>query len=152
MRDLEARARWVAARAPLGLIVVDYLQLLKANGRHGSREQAVADISRSLKRLAKSMNVCVIAISQLNRKCEERADHKPIISDLRESGQLEQDADTICFVYRHVIYDDLADPTKAILLIRKNRGGTIGDLPLRWDGPAQRFTDGEWESSDYTSH
>ena len=144
MRDLEARARWVAARSPLGLIVVDYLQLMKADGRHRSREQAVAEISRALKRLAKSMGVCVIAVSQLNRKCEERADHKPVISDLRESGQLEQDADTICFVYRHVIYDENADPTKALVLVRKNRGGTIGEIPLQWDGPAQRFTDGEW--------
>ncbi len=144
VRDLEARARWVAARSPLGLIVVDYLQLMKADGRHRSREQAVAEISRALKRLAKSMGVCVIAVSQLNRKCEERADHKPVISDLRESGQLEQDADTICFVYRHVIYDENADPTKALVLVRKNRGGTIGEIPLQWDGPAQRFTDGEW--------
>ena len=89
--------------------------------------------------------------AQLNRECEKRANHEPIVSDLRESGQIEQDADTILFLYRASMYDADADPKRAQLFARKNRGGTCGEIPLRWDGPTQTFVDGEYENRDYTS-
>ena len=140
--EIRARARRLKARLdaqglPLGLIVVDYMQLMK--GRGESREQEISDISRSLKALAKELRVPVVALSQLNRELEKRADKKPTLADLRESGAIEQDADVVIFVYRPGAYDQKADQRKAELLIRKQRQGPTGDVPVLFFREHSRF-------------
>ncbi|MCP4963678.1 MAG: replicative DNA helicase [bacterium] len=126
----------------LDVLAVDYLQLMGASDRRASVEQQIAHISRHLKTsIARALDVGVIALSQLNRKCEDRADKRPVISDLRASGQIEQDSDWIGFVYREVEYDDAADPKDAELIVRKQRSGPTGTIPLRFDGPTTKFYD-----------
>ncbi len=138
---MKARARRLASKEPLGLIVVDYLQLAKGdNGNKGGREQEVADISRALKGLAKEMRCPVLALAQLNRKCEERPDKRPILSDLRESGQIEQDADVIMFIYRDEVYNPSSpDVGLAEVLVRKQRNGPTGQLKLTYTSKYVRF-------------
>ncbi len=122
--DIRAKARRLKAEHGLGLIVVDYLQLMSGVGTYAAREQAISDISRGLKALAKDLSVPVIVISQLNRSCEQRgADKHPIIADLRESGAIEQDADVILFLYREDYYDKNAQKGVADLEIAKQRNG-----------------------------
>lgn len=138
--ELRAKARRMKADRGLGMIVVDYLQLMR--GKEGSerREQEISDISRSLKGLAKELNIPVIALSQLNRKVEERGDKRPVLSDLRESGAIEQDADVILCIYRDEVYNkDSADKGIAEILIRKQRNGPTGDLKLAYVNSYTRF-------------
>lgn len=124
----------------LGLVVIDYLQLMSTGRRSDNRVQEVSEITRSLKVMAKELNVPVITLSQLSRGTESRADHRPILADLRESGSIEQDADIVLFLYREAYYDrDREDQSEAECIIAKNRHGETGSIDLRWDGRFTRF-------------
>lgn len=136
---LTARAKVEHLKGRLGLIVVDYLQLMQCRGA-GNREGEIAAISRGLKGLAKDLCVPVVALSQLNRKLEERSDRRPLMSDLRESGAIEQDADIVAFIYRDVVYNEKTPlPEMAEIITRKQRGGPVGMDQLRFEGKYSRF-------------
>lgn len=142
LADIRAAALAMRARRGLGLLVVDYLQLLAVEERRGgTREQEVSAMSRGLKTLARELRCPVVALSQLNREVDKREDPRPRLSDLRESGSLEQDADAVVFLFRRHLYNPKADPTAAELILAKNRHGPTDSLPLRWDGPLTRFDD-----------
>jgi replicative DNA helicase len=131
--EMKAKARRLKAENGLELVVLDYLQLMRAGGRKDSREQEISEISRSLKALAKELNVPVIALSQLNRKVEDRTNRRPQMADLRESGAIEQDADVIAFIYRDEVYNKSEDnPEKGIaeIIIGKQRNGPVGIVKL----------------------
>jgi len=124
----------------LALVVIDYLQLLGGSGRYSGREQEVSDISRSLKTLAWELDVPVIACSQLSREVERRPDKRPVLSDLRESGGIEQDADVVAFLYRDDYYDENSeDQGMADLIIRKQRNGPTGTVRLQFLKSQMRF-------------
>lgn len=139
--EMRTRARRLAReQGSLGLIVVDYLQLMQVPGSKENRVMEVSEISRSLKTIAKELSVPVVALSQLNRSLESRTDRRPVMSDLRESGSLEQDADLIVFIYRDEVYnDDSPDKGIAEIIIRKHRNGPIGDFRLTFLGKYTRF-------------
>jgi replicative DNA helicase len=138
--EVRSRARRVARQTDLGLIVLDYLQLMQVPGARENRTTEISEISRSLKALAKELNVPVIALSQLNRGLESRTDKRPVMSDLRESGAIEQDADIIAFIYRDEVYhDNSPDKGKAEVIIAKQRNGPIGKIHLKFHGQFTRF-------------
>lgn len=138
--DLRARARRLAREHGLGLIVIDYLQLMQVSGSRENRVNEISEISRSLKGLAKELNVPVIALSQLNRSLEQRPNKRPVMSDLRESGAIEQDADVIVFIYRDEVYNqDSPDKGTAEIIIGKQRNGPIGTVRLTFLGQYTRF-------------
>ncbi|QKK02599.1 MAG: replicative DNA helicase [Pseudomonadota bacterium] len=140
--DLRARARRMKREHDIGLVVVDYLQLMKVPGHSENRTNEISEISRSLKALAKELNVPVVALSQLNRALEQRPDKRPKMADLRESGAIEQDADLILFIYRDEVYhEDSADKGKAEIIIGKHRNGATGSFPLAFQGEYVRFRD-----------
>ena len=126
----------------LGLIVIDYLQLCKGSSKKDdSREREIAEISRGLKALAKDLQLPVIAVSQLNRGVEKRENKRPMMSDLRESGAIEQDADMICFIHREEMFtpDDTENAGKAELIVAKHRNGSVGSIPLKFIKEFTRF-------------
>ena len=138
--ELRARSRRLAREHGLGLIVIDYLQLMQVGGRSENRTNEISEISRSLKGLAKELNVPVIALSQLNRSLEQRPNKRPVMSDLRESGAIEQDADVITFIYRDEVYnEDSPDKGTAEIIIGKQRNGPIGTCRLTFMGQFTRF-------------
>lgn len=138
--ELRAKARRMKADRGLGLIVVDYLQLMRSREGTERREQEISEISRSLKALAKELNVPVIALSQLNRKVEERHDKRPQLSDLRESGAIEQDADVIAFIYRDEVYNpSTTEKNVAEIIIGKQRNGPTGRIKLAYMNSYTRF-------------
>lgn len=139
--EVRSRARrLVREHGPLGLIVIDYLQLMQSPASGDNRVQQISDISRGLKALAKELNVPVIALSQLNRNLEQRPNKRPVMSDLRESGGIEQDADLIVFVYRDEVYNpDSPDKGIAEIIIGKQRNGPIGTVRLTFLGQYTRF-------------
>tara|TARA_B100000686_G_scaffold155907_1_gene163717 strand:+ start:139 stop:1527 length:1389 start_codon:yes stop_codon:yes gene_type:complete len=140
--DVRARARRLAAEQPLGLIIIDYLQLMQGRGNSENRQLEVSEISRGLKALAKELNVPILALSQLSRAVEGRTDKRPMLSDLRESGSIEQDADVVMFIYRDVVYNpETDDPGKTEILVRKQRNGPIGDVKLHFENQFTRFFD-----------
>jgi replicative DNA helicase len=138
--DVRARARRLKREHNLGLIVVDYLQLMQVAGTVENRATEISEISRSLKALAKELDLPVIALSQLNRSVEQRVDKKPVMSDLRESGAIEQDADVIVFIFREEVYDK-ETPRKGIadIIIGKQRNGPVGEFHLTFLGEFTKF-------------
>ena len=139
--EIRAKCRKLKLEQNIGLVVIDYLQLVQAsNKRSGSREQEISEISRSLKILAKEINVPVIALSQLSRAPEQRPDHRPMLSDLRESGAIEQDADIVMFLYRDDYYnEDSEKKNQAEVIIAKHRSGSTGSVDLAWLGSYTKF-------------
>ena len=138
--ELRSRARRIRREHGLGMIVVDYLQLMQVTGTKENRTNEISEISRSLKALAKELNVPVIALSQLNRSLEQRPNKRPVMSDLRESGAIEQDADIIVFIYRDEVYNpESADKGTAEIIIGKQRNGPIGTTRLTFLGHYTRF-------------
>ena len=139
--ELRARCRKLKMEHDIGLIVIDYLQLMNAGGKaSNSRQQDISDISRSLKMLAKELGVPIIAASQLSRAPDQREDHRPMLSDLRESGSIEQDADIVMFIYRDEVYNKETEKKNvAEIILAKNRAGSIGTVELLWLGQYTKF-------------
>lgn len=139
--EIRAKCRKLKLEKNIGLIVIDYLQLIQGTGKKGaSREQEISEISRSLKILAKELDVPVIALSQLSRAAEQRQDHRPMLSDLRESGAIEQDADIVMFLYRDDYYNqDTEKKNIAEVIIAKHRAGSTGTVELLWLGNYTKF-------------
>jgi len=146
--ELRARCRRLTKEnGQLGLVVIDYLQLMQAPEAGENRATEISAISRSLKALAKELNVPVIALSQLNRSLEQRPNKRPVMSDLRESGAIEQDADMIVFIYRDEVYnEDSPDKGKAEIIIGKQRNGPIGTVVLTWQAQYTRFDNYAYDS------
>ena len=131
--ELRSKCRKYKLEHDLSMIVIDYLQLMSGSGRTDSRQQEISDISRSLKAIARELSVPVLALSQLSRAVEQRPDHRPMLSDLRESGAIEQDADVVMFIYRDEYYNhDTERPGIAEIIIAKQRNGPIGTVELAW--------------------
>ena len=148
--EIRAKCRKLKIEKNIGMVVIDYLQLVQgSNRRNGSREQEISEISRSLKILAKELNVPVIALSQLSRAVEQRPEHRPMLSDLRESGAIEQDADIVMFLYRDDYYNkDSEKKDIAEVIIAKHRGGSLGTVELLWLGSYTKFVNLEKRFDD----
>lgn len=141
INELRSKCRKMKLEKGLDIIIIDYLQLMTGSGKANiSRQQEISDISRSLKALAREMRAPVIALSQLSRACETRPDHRPMLSDLRESGAIEQDADVVMFLYRDDYYNkDTEHPNEAEVIIAKQRNGAIGTINLVWKPDITKF-------------
>lgn len=138
--EIRAKCRKLKMEKNIGLVIIDYLQLVQGSGKTSSREQEIAEISRSLKILAKELEVPVIALSQLSRAVEARPDHRPMLSDLRESGSIEQDADIVMFLYRDDYYNEDSEKKNiAEVIIAKQRAGSTGTIDLAWLGQYTKF-------------
>lgn len=149
--EIRAKCRKMKLEKDIGLVVIDYLQLIQGSNarKGGSREQEISEISRSLKILAKELNIPVIALSQLSRAVESRPDHRPMLSDLRESGAIEQDADIVMFLYRDDYYNpDTEKKNIAEIIIAKHRGGSIGTVELAWLASYTKFANLERRYDD----
>lgn len=141
INELRSKCRKIKLEKGLQLVIIDYLQLMSgSNKRSDNRQQEISEISRNLKALARELHVPVIALSQLSRACETRQDHRPMLSDLRESGAIEQDADIVMFLYRDDYYNkDTEHPGEAEVIIAKQRNGPIGTVKLVWKAETTRF-------------
>jgi replicative DNA helicase len=140
--ELRSRCRKYKMENDLGLVIIDYLQLMSgsSSGRSDSRQQEISDISRSLKALARELDVPVVTLSQLSRAVEQRPDHRPMLSDLRESGAIEQDADVVMFLYRDDYYNkDTEIKGIAEIIIAKQRNGPVGTVKMAWIPEQTRF-------------
>ncbi|RGZ01226.1 replicative DNA helicase [Clostridium sp. AM58-1XD] len=139
--ELRSKCRKMKLEYGLSMVIIDYLQLMSGSGKGGdNRQQEISEISRSLKALARELNAPVIALSQLSRACETRQDHRPMLSDLRESGAIEQDADVVMFLYRDDYYNkDTENPNIAEVIIAKQRNGPIGTINLVWRPEYTKF-------------
>ena len=147
--EIRTKCRKLKMEKNIGLVVIDYLQLVQGNKRTASREQEISEISRSLKILAKEINVPVIALSQLSRAVEQRPDHRPMLSDLRESGAIEQDADIVMFLYRDDYYNKESEKKDiAEVIIAKQRVGQTGTVELLWMGQYTKFVNLERRFDD----
>ena len=146
--ELRSKCRKYKLEYDLELIIIDYLQLMSGSigKRSDSRQQEISEISRSLKAIARELNVPVIALSQLSRAVEQRPDHRPMLSDLRESGAIEQDADVVMFIYRDDYYNkDTDTPNQAEIIIAKQRNGPIGTINLAWLPDYTKFANLKWQ-------
>ncbi|MGP0594203.1 replicative DNA helicase [Nitrospira sp. T9] len=142
IEKIKSMARLLKMKNGVDVLILDYLQLLSLDERGTNRNEALGKVSRELKILAKELGICVVALSQLNRKCEERDDKRPRLSDLRDSGSLEQDADLVLMVYRDEVYNpESAYKGKGEILIRKHRNGPTGELIVEWIGSNSAFKD-----------
>src|SRR5699024_6495537 len=139
--EIRAKCRRLKQRVGLKLIVIDYLQLMTSGKKVENRQQEVAEFSRALKLMAKELQVPVVALSQLNRGSEQRADKRPMISDLRESGSVEQDSDIVILLHRDEVYDKLARPGEADLIVAKHRNGPTAELVLAAPLHYSKFSD-----------
>ncbi len=148
--EMKAKCRKLKLEKGLDMILIDYLQLMSGSGNGESRQQEISEISRSLKALAREMQSPVIALSQLSRACEQRADHRPMLSDLRESGAIEQDADVVMFLYRDEYYNKDTDAKgMAECIIAKQRNGPTGTVELAWFGQYTKFMNSTRPQPDY---
>lgn len=140
--ELRSKCRKLKLERNLGLVIIDYLQLMSGSARTDSRQQEISDISRSLKALARELQAPVVALSQLSRAVEQRPDHRPMLSDLRESGAIEQDADVVMFLYRDDYYNkDTEQKGVAEVIIAKQRNGPVGTVNLAWIASQTKFAD-----------
>lgn len=147
--ELRAKCRRLKKEKNLGLVVIDYLQLMNGYGKSENRQQEISSISRALKGLARELDIPIIALSQLSRAVEQRKPPKPMLSDLRESGAIEQDADLVCFLYREEYYNPETEKVgQAELIIAKQRNGSVGTVNLSWDGRYTKFGDLERQYID----
>jgi replicative DNA helicase len=142
MMEIRAKARRLKQRHDLKLVVVDYLQLLSSGRKVESRQLEVSEFSRQIKLLAKELDVPIVAISQLNRGAEQRTDKRPLLSDLRESGSLEQDADMVILLHREDAYEkESTRPGEGDLIVAKHRAGPTGTIVVAFQGHYSRFVD-----------
>jgi replicative DNA helicase len=148
--ELRAKARRMKAQFDIKLLILDYLQLMQGPARADSRQQEISEISRSLKALARELNIPLIAISQLSRAVEQRSDHRPQLSDLRESGAIEQDADLVMLLLREEYYNP-TDENKGMaeVIIAKQRNGPVGSLNLAFLGEYMRFENVSARTEDF---
>ena len=148
--ELRAKARQLKAEHDIDILFIDYIQLLNAPGRSESRQQEISYISRSLKALAKELNIPVVSLSQLSRAVESRTDHRPIMSDLRESGAIEQDADVVVFIYRKYVYSKSEeDEGLGELIVAKHRNGPTGVVKVSWVDKFAQFSSLDYTHSEY---
>ncbi|MDL2289764.1 DnaB-like helicase C-terminal domain-containing protein, partial [Clostridia bacterium OttesenSCG-928-F22] len=153
--EMRSKCRRLKIEKGMGLVVVDYLQLMQGSGRSDSRQQEISEMTRQLKNMARELDVPIIVLSQLSRASEKRPDHRPMLSDLRESGSIEQDADIVMFVYREKPSDEegqapvMADDTHAELILSKQRNGPVGVIPLTWLGQYTCFRDAYPEEAPF---
>ncbi|MBN2882771.1 MAG: replicative DNA helicase [Clostridia bacterium] len=139
--EMRAKCRRLKLKKKLDMVIIDYIQLIAGGKRNESRQQEITEISRNLKILAKDLHIPVIALSQLSRAPEQRQNHRPMLSDLRESGAIEQDADMVMFIYRDDYYDKQTEnPNVTELIVAKNRNGSTGDVKLRWHAEFTKFS------------
>ncbi len=147
--ELRAKCRRLKKEKNLGLVVIDYLQLMNGSGKNENRQQEISNISRALKGLARELDVPVVALSQLSRAVEQRKPPKPMLSDLRESGAIEQDADLVCFLYRDEYYNPESEKRgQAEVIIAKQRNGSVGTVNLSWLGQYTKFANLERTYND----
>ena len=139
MNEIRAKCRRLKQRENIQLVVIDYLQLMSSDKKFESRQQEVSELSRSIKLLAKELNIPIIAIAQLNRGVEQRADKKPMMSDLRESGSLEQDADVIMLLNRPSAFGDTDRKAEADIIVAKHRNGETRTIPVIFQGHYSKF-------------
>lgn len=150
IQAMRSKCRKMKLEHGLDLIIIDYLQLMESSGRVESQQQKISDISRSLKGLARELNVPVVALSQLNRALEKRDDKRPMMSDLRDSGAIEQDADVVMFIYRDEYYNkDSEAKNVAEIIIAKQRNGPIGTVKLTWLPQYTRFANADFSKHDH---